>query len=228
MSYPKNPHTIIIKNEYYPSGLKEVDIWNYYQDNKTNILRETLGKDLIIFFAIDLNRFTVIRKSKLKGPIRLNLTDYNTIISGRTVSIHSVMNRYSNFGIIDIDTDNFDQAKEATEILYDLFERVKFVYDLSIRFTGKDSFHIKIDFRHYYKIEYIKDLLNDFLIEKNIDKKYTISHRRAKNIPNIDLNRNVFNAGYITLHSLAVTGLKCIEVKNSRLRNFKKDFAKIK
>lgn len=53
MSYPQNPNTIIIKNEYYPTGLKEIDIWNYYQKVRTNLLKETIGKNLIVFFFID-------------------------------------------------------------------------------------------------------------------------------------------------------------------------------
>ena len=64
MSYPKNPYETIVKNEYYPSGLKEVDIWNYYQENKINILKETLGKTLIVFFTTSLNKTTVLRKNK--------------------------------------------------------------------------------------------------------------------------------------------------------------------
>ena len=38
MGYPKNPDSIVLKNKYYPNGLKEIDIWNYYQKNKRNML----------------------------------------------------------------------------------------------------------------------------------------------------------------------------------------------
>ena len=52
---PQNPETLVLKNEFYPNGLREIDIWKYYQKERTNILRETLGKTLMIFFAVDLN-----------------------------------------------------------------------------------------------------------------------------------------------------------------------------
>ena len=56
MSKPQNPETLVLKNEYYPNGLREIDIWNYYQKVKNQLLRETIGKNLIVFFAIDLNK----------------------------------------------------------------------------------------------------------------------------------------------------------------------------
>jgi len=227
MSYPQNPETIILTNEYYPEGLKEIDIWNYYQKNKNNLLRETLGKSLIVFFATDLNKTTVLRKNKSKGLIRLTPSDYNTIVSGRTLSFHSVMDNYSGFGIVDIDTDDFNKAKEATLELYNLLTRFKFANDLKVRFTGKNSFHIKIEFKNEYPIDYIKRAITEFLLSSNIDNKYTFLHKRIKNTPNIDLNRNVYNAGYITLYSLSVTGLRCMELPLNRVKNFRKENSKI-
>jgi hypothetical protein len=227
MSYPKNPYETIVKNEYYPSGLKEVDIWNYYQENKINILKETLGKTLIVFFATSLNKTTVLRKNKSKELIRLTPTDYNTIVNGRTLSFHSVMDRYSKYGIIDIDTDNFDKAKDTVIDIYNVMEKSKFTKDLQIRFSGKKSFHIKVDLNGEFRIEDIKKIIFNQLIENNIQQKYTIAHKRFRNVPNIDLNRNVYNAGYITLHSLAITGLKCIEVPLKKVKNFRKEDAKI-
>jgi len=227
MSYPQNPDTIILKNEYYPSGLKEIDVWNYYQSVKPRLLKETIGKKLIVFFATDLNKISVIRKTKDGGSIRLTPSTYDITISGRSLSFHSVMDKYSDFGIIDIDTNDFNKAKEATIDIYNILQRSKFSMNSIIRFSGKDSFHIKVYFKNDYPIDYIKKTISDFLIENNVDKKYTISYKRTNNIPNVDLNRNVYNAGYITLHSLAVTGLRCMEVNPRHIENFKKEMAKI-
>jgi len=227
MSYPKNPYEIIVKNEYYPSGLREVDIWNYYQQNKINILKETIGKTLIVFFATSLNKTIVIRKNKSKGLIRLTPTDYNTIVSGRTLSFHSIMDRYSNYGIIDIDTNDFNKAKDAVIDIFNIMEESRFTKSLQIRFSGKKSFHIKVDFNSDYKIEHIRKMIYDHLIENNIQQKYTIAHKRFRNVPNIDLNRNVYNASYITLHSLSIIGLKCMEVPFKNVKSFKKEDAKI-
>lgn len=227
MSYPKNPETIILKNEFYPSGLKEIDIWNYYQKEKARLLKETINKVLIVFFVTDTNKIIVIRKTKDKKFIRLTPSTYDEIVSGRTLSFHSVMDKYSDFGIVDIDTDDFRLAKETTIYIYNILNRANFVYDQKLRFTGKNSFHIKVYFRNEYPIEYIKKTLIDYLVENNIDKKYTISYKRHEKTPNIDLNRNVYNAGHISLYSLAVTGLRCIEVNPRFINNFRKETAKI-
>jgi hypothetical protein len=227
MSYPKNPYTIILKNEYYPQGLRESEIWNYYQKIKNNLLKETIGKVLIVFFATGLNKTTVIRKNKSKELIRLTPSDYNTIVSGRTLSFHSTMDRFSRYGIIDIDTDDFNKAKDATITIYNILDRANFTKGLQIRFSGKRSFHLKVDFNSEYKIEYIRKIIFDYLIENNIHKKYTIAHKRFRNIPNIDLNRNIYNAGHITLYSLAITGLRCLEVPIRKIKSFKKEDAKI-
>ena len=227
MSHPKNPHTIVIKNEYYPRGLREIDIWNYYQKVKIPLLKETLGKNIMVFFAVDENKFIVIRKNKSEGLVRLNMTDYDDVVSGRSVSFHNVMNKYSSYGIIDIDTDDFKKAKDLAVEIYQLFYNQKFVHDVKIIYTGKDSFHIRVYFNNDYKIDYIKDRLLSVLNEAKLRNEYTIKARRQQNIPNLDLQRNVYNAGYIAINSLSVDGLRCIEIEPKKIRWFKKDGAKI-
>jgi len=228
MSYPQNPETVIIKNEFYPEGLREIDIWKYYQKVKVPLLRETLGKTLIVFFAVDLNKFTVLRKNKSGQLIRLNHRDFNEVVSGRTVCFNNTMGKYSDYGIIDIDIDNFDLAKETAIDIYDtMWKDRKYIDDVKIRFTGKNSFHIICYLKNEFHIEDIKRILYNFLIEQKINKKYTITGRRTRGIPNLDLNRNVFNSGHISLYSLSIDGLRCMYVEPKRLRNFKKDMAKI-
>lgn len=227
MSYPQNPDTIILKNEYYPDGLKEIDIWNYYQKIKIPLLRETLGKNLIVFFATDLNKTVVLRKNKSGGLIRLNHNDFDEIVNGRTLSFHTEMGKDSDIGIIDIDIDNFDLAKETTRYIYDIIVRAPFVENIKIRYTGKSSFHIILEYKRKLFVDQGRKLIHDFLIENKADDKYTILGKRTKNIPNLDLGRNNYKSGYITLGSLSVDGLKCIEVDLKWLRNFRKDKAKI-
>ena len=63
----------------------------------------------------------IIRRKVDSGFIRLKPTNYDTVITGRTVSIHSAMGMYENFGIIDIDidpSDGFKWAKEVTRRVY--------------------------------------------------------------------------------------------------------------
>ena len=227
MSYPQNPDTIVIKNEYYPKGLREIDIWNYYQKVKAPLLKETLGKNLIVFFAVDVNKFIVIRKTKDGGLVRFNMRDYDTIVSGRSISFHNVMNKYSPYGIIDIDTYDFKIAKELTSELYDFFEKQKFVYDTKIIYSGKNSFHLRVFFQSDYHVDYIRKKLADTLNEANLKTEFTIKGKRTQNIPNLDLQRNVYNAGFIAVNSLSVDGLKCLEIEPKKIKWFRKEQAKI-
>lgn len=227
MSYPKNPDTIVLKNEYYPKGLREIDIWNYYQKVKIPLLKETLGKSLIVFFAIDVNKLIVLRKNKQGGLIRLNMRNYDSLVSGRSISFHNVMNKYSPYGVVDIDTDDFDIAKKLTSDLNDFFEKQKFVYDTKIIYTGKDSFHIRVYFHGEYPIDYIKEKISNSLDQFDTPIAFSIKARREKSIPNLDLQRNIYNAGFIALNSLSVDGLKCLEVGPRQIKWFRKETAKI-
>ena len=227
MSYPQHPDTIVIKNEYYPKGLREIDIWNYYQKVKVPLLKDTLGKHIIVFFVVDGNKFIVIRKDKEGNFLRLNMSSYNTIMSGRTISFHNVMNRYTPYGIVDIDTDNFEQAKDLGRDIYNLFYKQRYTNDVKLIYTGKNSFHVRVYFNTDYKIEFVKRKLLDTLDDLKTRTKFTIKARREKNIPNLDLQRNIFNAGFIAVNSLSVDGLKCMEIEPKKIGWFRKEQAKI-
>ena len=223
MSYPENPNTIILKNRIYPSGLKEIDIWNYYQKYKHPMLDETKSRDLMFFIMADINK-PIIRRRLKTGTIRLTPQNYDTLITGRTISIHSAMKSIEEFGIIDVDIDphdGFKWAKKVTSNVYDfVMDKMPLVTNASIRFTGKNSFHIICNFRQKMKIDTIRFLLRKFLRNSDLSKAYTIEGRRRAGIPNLDLAPNKLRGNYITLNSLSVLGLRCMKVDYRDLPNF--------
>jgi len=228
MSYPKNPETIVIQNEFYPKGLKEIDIWNYYQKVKNNIIKEVLGRELIFFFATDLNNIIVIRKGKNENKyINLNYANYDETISGRTISIHSTMGRFEDIGIIDIDIDNFGEAKEATIDVYNEMLKAPFIDSLYIKYTGKNSFHVVLKYKRVMKIDYVSDLLKEYLEKTQLANLYDIGFRRKKGVVNLDLSSNKYRGGFITLHSLSIIGLRSIIVNPKFIKSFNKNMAKI-
>lgn len=224
MSYPEHPDTIIVKNEFYPDGLREIDIWNYYQKVKGPLLQQVINKDLMFFIMVDVNKDIVLRKGRETRFLRLNSKNYDTVITGRTASIHSTMKQSENFGIIDIDTDDFDEAKLAALKVYNYMTKS---YNTSIRFTGKNSFHIICGFNREKNIDDIKYEFQNHLRKSDLIKDYTVLYKRTKSIPNLDLAPNKFRGGYITLYSLSTIGLKCIEVDPRRIMSFRKELAKI-
>lgn len=222
MSYPEHPDTIIIKNEFYPDGLREIDIWNYYQKVKGPLLQQVINRDLMFFLMVDVNKDIVLRRGVGARFLRLNNKNYDTLITGRTASIHSTMKKHETFGIIDIDTDNFDDAKLATLKVYNAMTKV---YNTSIRFSGKNSFHVICGFGSERNIDNVRLGLKNHL--KALDLGYLVDFKRVKGMTNLDLSPNKFRGGFITLHSLSTIGLKCMEVDPGRIIRFRKELAKI-
>ena len=231
MGYPKNPDTIVVKNNFYPRGINELMIWNYYQQVKSPLLKEVANRDLMFYIMVDVNKPIIRRKIDNKF-IRLYNANYDNLITGRTVSIHSAMGSYEDFGIIDIDVhpnDGFAWAKKVTSQVYDfVMDKMPIVRTAQIRFTGKQSFHIHCNFGRKMKIDAIRFLLQKFLRQSDLAKVYTIEGKRKVGIPNLDMAPNKFRGNYITLNSLSVLGLRCMEVPYEKLRSFTPNNARIR
>ncbi len=230
--YPKNPNTIILKNKYYPQGLREIDIWNYYQKVKTLILKETINRELMFEIMVDVNKPIIRRKGTSGEYIKLTPKNYDTVITGRTVGIHSAMGSYEKFGIIDIDIspgDGFAWARKTALDVYDfVMDKVPIITSAYIKFTGKTSFHIVCEFGRKMKVDSMRFLLEKFLRQSDLAKIYTIEAKRRPGVPNLDLSPNKYRGNHITLNSLSILGLKCMEVPYTSLMRFDPRNARIK
>ncbi len=229
MNTPTNPETILLKNQFYPSGLTEGEIWNYYQKNKFLILKEVFRRDLMFAIFVDENKHVLKRTGKNTKFIRLTSSNYDTVLHPRVVTIYSTMRRKENIGIIDIDTDNFNHGKQAAIEVYDYVRnKIPFIEDAEIRFTGKTSFHVFCHLTVDVRIDEIRDLFNKYLhLNEEFRKKYTISYKRTKGIVNLDLSPNKYRGAFITKNSLSLVGLKCVEVPINKLGSFTKNKARI-
>lgn len=225
MSYPQHPNTIIVHNEYYPKGLKEIDIWNYYQQNKASLVRRMIGRNILIFFSIKLNENIVIRKLANGSVIRFNMRNFDQIISGRTLSLHTTMKKIEDFGIIDLDIDNFNMAKTAAIETYHQMLESTFTDHCEIKFTGKSSFHVIVYFKRDMNIDKIRELLHDYISSTDLVKKYTMGYKRRPGIVNLDISSNKFNGGFITEGSLSTLGLKSVIIDIKKIKTFKKEDA---
>jgi len=226
MGNPENPETIILKNKFYPKGLTEGMVYNYYSKVKSLILNQTQGKDLMIVIMVDVNKPIIKRKIKGK-PIILTPSNYDDINIGRTISIYSTMKFYENHFIIDIDADTFEKSKQPTLDVYHSLNGSGFVSDISIRYTGKTGFHIDCELKRKTKIDSARILFEHYLKSK-LGNKYTIRPSRVKGTPNIDLwASNKLNGAYITLNSLSIIGLRCMNLMPTQLNSFKQENAKI-
>ena len=231
MAYPKNPETIILKNKFYPRGLREIDIWNYYQSVKGPILNDTRNRDLMFAIFTEMNKPVLRRKGAGGKYIRLTPQNYDQMITGRTVAIYSSMNMYEQTGIIDIDispSDGFRWAKKATGDVYDyVMDKMPLVRTAHIVFTGKTSFHIVCQFNQKMKVDTMRFMIQKFLRTSDLAKIYTIEAKRRPGVPNLDLSPNKLRGNFITLNSLSILGLKCMEVPYNKLSGFDPSMARI-
>ncbi len=222
----KNPDTIIIKNKYYPSGLTETDIHRYYFQNKQEILKETKNREVMLFLRAE-NQI-VVRRNDREGDIaRLTAKNYGDLVHPRIISIHSTMRKNETFGIVDIDIDDFAKAKAATSIVYQYLSKISTFKSVKIRYTGKESFHIFCYFSRSIPVNNIRVFLRK-LLEPKFEGKYDIAAKRTAGKVNLDLSSNKYRGGFITLGSLSVWGLKCVEVPRGQLIRFDRKKVKIK
>ena len=230
MTYPSNPDTIVVRNEYYQRGLREIEVWNYYQSVKSHIMKELVNRESAVVIMADINK-TVIRK-KLSGDyIKFTPANYYDIITGRTISIFPSMKMSEKFFIIDVDIDPYDGFKWAKKVTLDTYDfimdNIPIVRSVKIRFTGKTSFHLVCEFNRLMKVDTTRFLMRKFLLESPLAKAYSVGGKRRAGIPNLDLNRNCFRCNYIALHSLSIIGLRCMEVPYSDINSFNPRMAKI-
>lgn len=228
MTIPQNPKTILIQNNFYPEGLKEIDIWEYYRLYKGPILNETRGKDLMLAIATDVNKIVLKRKGVETNFIRLTNSTYENIVHGRALTIYSTMKKYEDICVLDIDVDDFNKAKIATRDVFLTVSKSQLFNNAIIKYTGKQSFHIICKMGRKANIDSIRTMTETFLRKTNLIKQYDIEVKRRPGIPNIDIHINKFRGAYITLNSLSIWGLKCMEVPFNKLSSFQQTMAKIK
>ncbi len=232
MGQPKNPQTIILKNKFYPSGLREIDVWNYYQSVKRELIAQNIGLQMMVYIMTDVNKPVIRRRAAGNKPIYLDQKSYDNVVTGRTLSFHASMNPQTRYGIIDVDVhqnDGFQWARKATLATYDyVMEKMVFIKTAKIQYTGKGSFHIVCDFGRSTRADTVRFMLERFLKQSPLAKAYTINEKKSyPGVPNLDLNRNAFRANHISLHSLSVWGLKSMEVGYNQIMNFDPRKAKI-
>lgn len=225
--FPDHPDQIILKNKYYPKGLKEIDIWNYYQSIKEQVLKETKDRNVMLILLLD-DKF-LIRRNWKGEIIHLTSKNYSNMITGRTISIHSEMHQKEDFIIIDVDYHDFEKTKECVREVYEyIVDHLSFINLIEIRYTGKDGFHLHLKLNKTYNIDAIRLITMKELKNSPLSKKYDIGFRRNPDRPNLDFSPDFNRKNFIVLGSLSLIGLKSIIVKYNDLQKFKKEMAIIR
>jgi len=233
--YPEHPDQLVVKkNEFFPSGVKEIDAFNYYAGIKSKLIPELKGRDLFVVMAINPGDELYVRHpyDKKTEFIRINSDkDFEKYHTGKTVEYHRTSPTITNEVVFDIDPGpeaTFDSIKDVVaQCLYFIKKQDDFKDKHEIRYTGKRGFHIT---------GYLKDKKNINSIKKDIEKRLDKEFKNnekivvATNKPtgkkiNIDLSPMKVEGGHIAPYSMRIdTGLCCKPV--SDLKKFEKKDAK--
>lgn len=222
-SYPSNPGDIVLKNKFYPRGLREIDIYNYYMAAKRDILQWIRYRSIAIFLRIDNE--TVVRRKINEDEIKLTPSNYENLITGRTLSLYVERKDPTNYFVVDIDggrsvkySDILKAAKTAKELL-EPFE----VRNWEMLFTSPHGLHLIGHLSKAYPIELMPKLLESFLSKQN---KYLVNvkgERSKKGVINYDLSPNYRRALHMARYSLTKEGLVCNDIsKGLRIQKVKR------
>ena len=205
-SYPNNPFDVVLKNKYYPQGIREIDIYSYYIQSQKKILDWIDGRT--VAFRIRLDEKTSVIRRKIDGsPIKLTPANFESIIHGRINSIYVEQPIMTDYFVIDIDPgaglgrkDSLKIEKTCRKILSDNMD-VK-------RFESISSSSIGIHLLGYmprkYNVSRLKLDIKTILTNNINDQKVLIdfSKGRMAGAINLDLGSMARNQLHVSRYSL--------------------------
>lgn len=244
MSEPKNPNTIVIQNKYYPTGLTEGQVWNHYQKYKNDILKHINRRNVLIFLATDVNNLIVRRNESGSNKILLNQFNYDTVISGRSISLSVEMPKSSGYQFIDIDAHDINapesQLKEAVTDIINYYKRVDTPLHKGlginhirqnirgVKVTNSASgYHVYAYIYQNYGIDYLKQLLKADLTYLFGDK-YRIDGKGDPDSVNIDLSQMRVGGSHTIPNSLNRNGTMCKDLSTKDWIKFNRKDSVIK
>lgn len=212
-SAPIHPETIIVQNSYYPDGLVEQQVYDYYQDVKGPLIRYLNGRSVSFYLSVN-NQIVVKRNPK----VVLTSENYNKVITGRTLSIHiNRGDKPTNYIVIDIDRgpnvsdgdllNAFDVAKNLIEKRF----RGKIQkYDI---LSSGNGLHYIVYFHKTYNLDQLREATVETLYEQ---EKIPIGTSKAKKpgIVNFDMVANWTNTMHISKLSLNEDGLRVLDIRS--------------
>ena len=220
--YPENPDTVIVQNSYYPKGLTEEQIYNYYMSVKKPLLKYLFGRKVGFFLSIDGQ--IIVKRPKTV----LTNSNYENIISGRTLSIHIERSSApTNYLVIDVDRGKdvsnpalLYATGTAKKLLKDKFHNVILKHDLL--FTG-NGIHYILYFKKKFDINELRKITIETL-QKQTDYPITTSQKKRHDRIHFDMVSNWPKAMHISKYSLTKEGLRVLDLRESAVKLSKKGY----
>lgn len=217
--YPNHPEDIIIRNEFYPSGLREIDIYNYYMSVEKQILNWIDARN--VAFLLKIDNSNILKRKINNTSIKLTNNNYQDLITGRTNIIYVEQKKHTNYYIIDIDCGenlNIKHAKIALDFLIDNLNISKF----EALYSSSRGIHLIVptQFSDINTIRKNLEIELNTIIKYNKSKiKYLVNQKgRLGNTINFDLSPMHNRGLHIAKYSLTKEFLICNDVKQGLRR----------
>jgi len=236
---PKHPETIVIPaNEHYPDGLKEIDVYAYYQKVAPEIIQQyaEFGLDGMVLMQTD---GIIVRRHAAYEILAMQINNavFARLNQGRTVEFHFAVGDTTRLVWFDLDPKaEFpwnDTKKAALDLELKLRNDELFgdIIDTKIRFSGKSGFHVvgvtknPIDTKHAYEI--MKAIAEEYIAEMK-DDRLTTGVTKEPNSMRIDMSTLHRAGGLRADYSLAYpTGLICLPLERDEVLAFEKSQASV-
>lgn len=214
MAYPENPKTVVIQNEYYPGGLTELQVWKHYQKFKNNIISEINKNAVCMWLFIDVNK-SIVKRKVFNSPFTITDSNYDKVITGRTVSISSELNKNTNKIIIDVDPGdgvNEYQLKECVKTILDsTLSNLSQVVKRRVISTA-NGYHVYFEMNKKMNVDKIRAMVIR-LLSTDFRDTYLINTKNPQsNEINLDLTPIVPRGLHQTPYTLCRNGLMSMDV----------------
>jgi len=169
---PVHPDTIIIEKPKWT----EQDIWNYYNTNKSKLLKYLKGFNTMLWLKPNENVVIMKNDPKTHQPLKIETEeDFDRLNTGRIVEFHLVLsNKVSNLAWIDFDVHSEYDRKDLKKIIKDVDNLIKKNFEISkteLFETGGRGYHLFIFFKNPQNIAITRKKLRD-LLDNEIVSKY--------------------------------------------------------
>lgn len=225
MPQPTDRDNKVLVNKYYPNGLKEGQIYDHYIKYKKEIIDFCKNRPIILFnYFNNVNSKEIVIRLNRGKPIRLNEKNYESIISGHTLSMSVLTSEdayNTNEYVIDIDPGNITSEKKIKKAAIDVADAGSIFFSKNYMITNSaHGYHIRFYMNKYVKlskaINQIKDNLNDYIKVNSLENEYDINKKGPSYKINLDLTPMYKNQGATVLYALTrKNGLMCMDVTNT-------------
>lgn len=206
---------VLIRNEYYPDGLRENDIVRFHHLNKKIILNEVRNRKVIFCIFTNVNEYVIVRNREGK-KIHLTERNFDELIHPRVVSIFAEIPLISNEWCIDIDAGERVDERDKKQVVREVLDKVNEMYEQGwtinydyYRITNTSTgyhvfFYMKTKDSVYRNYEKVKIFFND--LKSKYDRK------RDPDSIVIDFSVMRPHGAHVVVGSLNRNGLACMDI----------------